>query len=189
MRGAHVRQVAAVSLLAAVFAACGESKQTPKPAPGKVVRGDTETGMKLKLETFVAPRADPVLKRLDAYRAAGGYPAVDYHRATADNTKGQVADRIRTITFAPDQNAIAAGKGAAARFACDALRYEWPPQRKATQQTYDGLIKTVCAVPPTSQDGVKAGSRAVYYLVTDRTFGERGIRTQRIYGPRSEELK
>jgi len=189
MRGAQVRQTVAAGLLAAALAGCGGSKDPPKPAAGKVVRGDTETGMKLKVETFVAPSADPVLKQLDAYRSAGRYPAVDYHRATADNTKGQVADRVRTVTFAKDQNAIAAGQGAAARFACDALRFEWPPHGKATQQTYDELVKTVCAVSPTSQDGVKAGSRAVYYLVTDRTFGQRGIRTQRIFGPRSEELK
>src|SRR3954447_26550990 len=149
MRGAQVRAVAAIGLAAVSITGCGGGKEAPKPAAaGKVVHGQTETGMKLTVATFVPPSSDPQLARLDAYRAAGGYPSVDYHRVTADNTKGSVADRERDVTFARSQNDIAIGKGAPTSFACDALRYQWPPQGAAKQQTYDGLVKTFCAVEP-----------------------------------------
>jgi hypothetical protein len=177
-------------LVAVMLAGCGGDKDPPKVTVGKVVNGDTETGMKMKVETFVAAASDPTLKTLDAFRAKNGYPAVDYHRVTVDNTKGAVPDRIRDVTFATDANAIATGKGTSARFACDALQYEWPPvSSTGTQQTYDALMKKVCAIQPTKQNAVAPGARAVYYLVTDRTFGQRGIKAMKLFGPRSEELQ
>jgi hypothetical protein len=190
MRGAQVRAAAAIGLAAASIAGCGGDKDAPAAvAPGKVVHGQTETGMKLTVATFVAPSSDPQLARLDAYRAAGGYPSVDYHRVTADNTGGSVADRERDVTFARTQNDIAIGKGAPTAFACDALRYQWPPQHGATQQTHDALMKTFCAVEPTKPDGIAAGAKQVYYLISDRSFGQRGIRTMNVYGPLSAQLK
>lgn len=190
MRRAQLRAAVTVPLVAVMLAGCGGDKDPPKVAAGKIVSGDTETGMKLKVETFVPAASDPTLKALDAYRAKSGYPPVDYHRVTADNTKGAEPDHLRDLTFAKDANSIATGQGTAARFACDALQYEWPPvQPKTTTATYDGLMKTVCAIQPTKQDAVAPGSKTVYYLVTDRAFGQRGIRAMRIFGPRSEQLK
>jgi hypothetical protein len=190
MRTAQWRAAAVIPLVAAMLAGCGGDKEKPSVPAGKVVSGESETGMKLKVETFVAPASDPTLQRLDAYRAGGGYPAVDYHRVTADNSKGAVADRLRDITFAQDVDAITTGKGVAARFACDALQYEWPPHgAKATQPAFDELSKTVCAIPPTKPDGVAPGKRAVYYLITDRDFGGRGARTMNVFGPRSTQFK
>jgi hypothetical protein len=191
MRTAQLRAAATVPLVAVMLAGCGGGdKDPPKVAAGKVVSGDTENGMKLKVETFVPAASDPTLKTLDAFRAKSGYPAVDYHRVTADNTKGAVPDRIREVTFAQNADAIATGKGTAARFACDALHYEWPPvEPRTTTADYDGLVKKLCAIDPAKQDGVAPGVRTVYYLVTDRAFGQRGIRTMRVFGPRSEQLK
>jgi hypothetical protein len=191
MRGAQVRAVAVIPLLAAVLVACGGDKEAPQASvkAGKVVHGQTETGMKLTVETFVPPASDPNLKRLDAYRAAGQYPPADYHRVTADNTAGSVPDRERDITFAKDQNAIATGQGASTSFACDALNYQWPPNAKATKAEWNALIKVFCAVQPNAQGGVPAGAKKVYYLTTDRSFGQRGIRQMNVYGPLSAQLK
>jgi hypothetical protein len=190
MRTAQLRAAVSVPLVAVMLAGCGGDKDPPKVAAGKTVSGDSETGMKLKVETFVPVASDPELKSLDAYRAKGGYPAVDYHRVTADNTKGQLPDRIRGVTFAKSAGAIATGQGSDARFACDVLQYEWPPvEPKTTTQTFDGLMKKVCAIQPNKADTIAPGSRTVYYLVTDRAFGQRGIRAMNIFGPRSEQFK
>jgi hypothetical protein len=190
MRAGQLRAVAAVPLVAALLAGCGGDKEKPTVPAGKTVSGETETGMKMKVETFVAPASDPTLKQLDGYRADAGYPAVDFHRVSVDNSKGTVPDRIRDVTFATNADAISMGKGVAARFACDALQYEWPPQgAKATQASFDSLMKTVCAIPPKKQDGVAPGARSVYYLVTDRDFGARGARKLNVFGPRSVQLK
>jgi hypothetical protein len=190
MRIAQWRAVAVIPLVAAMLVGCGGDKEKPKEPAGKVVNGASDTGMKLKVETFVDPASDATLKRLDAFRAAGTYPAVDYHRVTADNTKGAVGDRLRLVTFAQNADAIATGKGISPRFACDVLQYEWPPRgEKATQATYDELTKTICAIKPTAPAGVAAGKRAVYYLVSDRDFGGRGMRKMRVFGPLSVEFK
>jgi hypothetical protein len=190
MRTAQWRAAAVIPLVAATLAGCGGDKEKPSVPAGKVVSGESDTGMKLKVETFVAPAADSTLKQLDGYRAAGGFPPVDYHRVTADNTNGSVADRLRDVTFAKDADAINTGKGVAARFACDALQYEWPPNgAEATKSTFDALNKTVCAIQPAKQDGVAPGARTVYFLVTDRGFGDRGARAMNIFGPRSVQFK
>jgi hypothetical protein len=190
MRTAQLRAAAVIPLVAAMLAGCGGDKEKPSVPAGKVVSGESETGMKLKVETFMPATSDPTLKRLDAYRAGGGYPAVDYHRVTADNTKGAVPDRLRDVTFAQNADAITTGKGVAARFACDALQYEWPPHgAKATKSTFAELNKTVCAVQPTKADGVAPGDRTVYYLITDRDFGGRGARSMSVFGPRSAQFK
>jgi len=66
--------------VALVAAGCGGGGKDEKAAPaaGKVVRGETETGMKLRVQTFVAPSADPELSKLDKYRVEAGYPPVDF---------------------------------------------------------------------------------------------------------------
>jgi hypothetical protein len=189
MRGGQVRATAVVALIAGSVAACGGDEEAPA-AKGKVLRGETETGMKLEVETFVDPASDPELKKLDAWRSARHYAPVDYHRITADNSKGQMPDRDRTITFAKSADAISAGQGVESRFACDALRYEWLPAAGGdTQGAYDGLRKQLCAVMPDTPDAIAPGKRQVYYLVTDRGFAERGLDRLRVFGPRSAELR
>jgi hypothetical protein len=191
MRGGQVRATAAVALVAGSVAACGGGGAKAAPAAkGKVLRGETETGMKLEVETFVDPSSDPELKKLDAWRSARHYAPVDYHRITADNSAGQVPDRDRTISFAASPDAIAAGRGVETRFACDALRYEWLPlNRDAKLAAYEGLRKQLCAVTPDTPDAIAPGKRQVYYLVTDRGFAERGLERLRVFGPRAAELR
>ena len=115
MRRMKLRVAGALVLAVVTLAGCGGDKaaEAPGSTAGKVVQGESETGMKLKVESFVPPASDPVLKKLDAYRAAAGYPAVDYHRVTAT---GLIPDRLRVITFASNADDIPAGKGVEARF-------------------------------------------------------------------------
>jgi len=183
-----LRVAGALVLAAVTLAGCGGDKaaEAPGSTAGKVVQGESETGMKLKVESFVPPAADPVLKKLDAYRAAAGYPAVDYHRVTA--TGGAIPDRLRAVTFASKAEDIAAGKGVDARFGCDAITYEWVPTKKASTATFDQLRDSLCKVKPDNAEGVQPGARVVYYLVTDRSFAERGLRAKKIFGPRDAEF-
>jgi hypothetical protein len=192
MRTRQLRAVAVVPLVAGLLAGCGggeAAKSGDQPAAGKVVRGETETGMKLKVESFVPPASDPLLKKLDAYRAAAHYPAVDYHRVTADNVRGTVPDRVRVVTFASSPDDLAGGKGVDGRFGCDVLSFEWVPAAKAPPSTFEQLRSSLCAVAPSDQEGIKPGARVVYYLVTDRGFAERGLRSKRIFGPRAVEFQ
>jgi hypothetical protein len=176
--------------LAGALVACGgKSSDTPKVAPGKTVSGETETGMKLKVDTFVAPASDPTLKKIEAWRAAARYPAVDYHRVTADNSAGTVADSGRVLRFAKSPDEIAAGKAVEARFSCDALEFEWLPTDSAKNGEWNALRKDVCADGPPKPEGIAPGAKQVYYLVTDRSFAERGLRTMKVFGPRDAELK
>ena len=141
-----------------MLAGCGGDKDPPKVTAGKTVSGDTENGMRLKVETFVPPASDPTLKSLDAYRAKGGYPAVDYHRVTADNTKGASLTASATSRSPRAPTPSRRGRAPTARFACDALQYEWPPvEPRTTTQTYDELMKKVCAIQPNKADSVRPG--------------------------------
>jgi hypothetical protein len=147
--------------------------------------------MKLKVETFLAPSSDPELAKLDKYRASVGYQKVDFHRITADNTKGSVPDRGRPVDFAPNPDAIATGHAIETRFVCDVLQYEWVPKEGAKDEvaTYRALMRELCANGPPKQDGIAPGKRQSYYVITDRGFGSRGIKTMRIFGPLSAELR
>jgi hypothetical protein len=181
---------AAIPLIAWALTGCGGSDESgPKPAPGKTVAGETETGMKLKVETFVDPADDPTLKKIADWRAANRYPVVDFHRVTADNSDGAGPDSGRTVRFAPSAESLATGKGIEARFSCDALQFEWIPVKESDNEAWRGLAKEICADGPPKQDGIDAGSRKVYYLVTDRGFSERGIRGMGVFGPRDTEFK
>jgi len=184
----RIRVAGALVLAAVALVGCGGDKAAKDPGSkaGKVVQGESETGMKLKVESFVPPAADPLLKKLDAYRAAAGYPAVDYHRVTA--TAGAVPDRLRVVTFASSADDIPAGKGVEARFGCDALNYEWVPNKKVTTATFNQLLAPVCKVKPDDAEGVPPGARVVYYLVTDRGFAERNLRAKKVFGPRDAEF-
>jgi hypothetical protein len=144
--------------------------------------------MRLKVETFFAPSKDPRLKEIDDWRAAGRYPAVDYHRVTADNSQGQIADGGRTVSFARDAQAIATGQSVQARFTCEALEFEWLPVQPDQTERWSRIKQDICADGPPKAEAIAPGERQVYYLVTDRGFGERGIRGMRVFGPRSEEL-
>ena len=190
MRARRVRSAVAVGALAGALAACGgKSSDTPKVQPGKTVSGETETGMKLKVDTFVAPASDSTVKKIEAWRSATHYPPVDYHRVTADNTAGAVADSGRVLRFAKSPAEIAAGKAVEARFSCDALEFEWLPVDSAKNDDWNSLRKDVCADGPPKQNGIAAGAKQVYYLVTDRSFAERGIRNMKVFGPRDAEFK
>jgi hypothetical protein len=134
---------------------------------------------------------DPQLRDLEAYRALAGYPAVDYHKVTGDNSAGSVADRGRPITFADSAEDILATGGVQTRFSCDVLRYEWPTPdgaKEEVQQAYEALSTGLCADGPPKPDGIEPGQRKVYYLITDRGFGERGIDGKRIFGPQNVEF-
>lgn len=183
-----LRVAGALVLAAVTLAGCGGDKAVKDPGStaGKVVQGESETGMKLKVESFVPPASDPLLKKLDAYRAAAGYPAVDYHRVTA--TGGAIPDRLRVVTFASSADDIPAGKGIEARFGCDALNYEWVPNKKVSTATFDQLLASMCKVKPNDAKGVQPGAHVVYYLVTDRGFSERNLRARKIFGPRDVEF-
>jgi hypothetical protein len=187
------RGVGAVVVAALVAAGCGgggDSKEKAVPA-GKTLRGETETGMKLRVETFLAPSADPELAKLDKYRAAAGYQPVDFHRITADNTKGSVPDRGRPIDFAPNAEAIATGQAIETRFVCDVLQFEWLPKEGAADQmeTYRALQRELCSNGPPKPNGIAPGKRQAYFVITDRGFATRGIKTMHVYGPLSAELR
>jgi hypothetical protein len=188
MKRGRVKTAFAVPLVAGLLAACGDSEKPPAPpAKGKVVRGETETGMKLTVDTFLPAADDPMLVKLDAYRVKGHYPAVDYHRVTADNSAGEVPDQGREVTFAKDAAAIAAGQGIETRFTCDLLRFEWVPLQGMEAQQAE-LQKDLCQNGPPKANGIAPGQKQVYYVITDRSFSQRGIRSQKVFGPRSAEL-
>jgi hypothetical protein len=176
------------ALVAAAVCGCGggDEARTDAAEAGRVVQGETETGMKLKVESFIRPADDRLLQRVDAYRAAAGYPAVDYHRVTAD--AGAIADRPRRVRFAANAGDLSAGKGVDGRFGCDVLNLEWLPARKASQATFDALRRSLCEPSPAEAEAIAPGAHVVYYLVTDRGFAERGLRSKRIFGPRDAEL-
>lgn len=190
LRARRVRVAVTVPLVAGLVAACGgNSSEPPKVTPGKTVNGTTETGMKLKVETFLDPAKDPNVKRIEAWRAAARYPAVDYHRVTADNAGGAVADSGRVLRFANTQEDISAGKSIEARFSCDALEFEWLPTDPAKNNDWNALRRDVCADGPPKPEGIAPGAKKVYYLVTDRSFSERGLRNMKVFGPRDQEFK
>jgi hypothetical protein len=178
----------AIGLIAGVLAGCGGSGDPP-PAPGRTVSGDTETGMKLTVQTFFDPAKDPELKRVDEWRAAHDYPPVDFHRVTADNTDGQIADSRRPVTFAKDVTALGLGQSVEARQGCDAMDFEWVPTSQDETARWNELKRIVCAGGGEQAGAIAPGESDVYYLVTDRGFGERGLRTMKVFGPRDMELK
>jgi hypothetical protein len=191
LRARTVRSAVLVGVLTSAVAACGggDKKDTPNSVPGKTVSGETETGMKLKVETFLDPSKDPAAKKIEAWRAAMHYPAVDYHRVTADNSSGSVADSGRVLRFARDANEIAAGKAVEARFSCDALEFEWLPTDASKNNDWNALRKDVCADGPPKPEGIAPGAKKVYFLVTDRNFAARGLRSMKVFGPRDLEFK
>jgi hypothetical protein len=142
--------------------------------------------MKLRVESFVPPASDPLLKKLDAYRAAAGYPPVDYHRVIAK--AGAMPDHPRDVTFASSVDDISAGKGVEGKFGCDVLSLEWVPTRKVSDATFQQLRSSLCKVAPSNLEGIAPGARVVYYLVTDRGFSERNLRARKIFGPRDVEF-
>jgi hypothetical protein len=181
--------IAVIPLVAGVLAGCGDSKEQKVASAGKTVSGETETGMKMKVETFVDPAKDPKVKELEAWRAASGYPKADFHRVTADNSGQETPDAGRKVRFANDAAALNTGGGVEARFSCDVLSYEWVPVKPDQNARWAALRKEICADGPPKQDGIAPGQRKVYYLVTDRTFAERGLRNLKVFGPRDVEFK
>jgi hypothetical protein len=173
-----------------VLAGCGGSKEAePTPVPGKTVQGETETGMRLTVETFVDPADDPRLERIDQWRADQGYRQVDFHRVTADNSAGPAPDSGRTVRFAADAARLSAGEGVEARFSCDVLEFEWVPAKAADTEAWNRVRQDVCADGPPKPEGIAPGAKQTYYLVTDRGFAERGLRRMRVFGPRDAEFK
>jgi hypothetical protein len=179
---------------ALVAAGCGGgdgAKKDNAAQLGRTLRGETETGMKLTVQTFLAPSADPELAKLDKYRAAAGYQPVDFHRVIADNTHGAVADRGRELDFATSADAITRGQAIETRFICDVLQYEWQPKQGSVDEvaTYRSLRSELCKNGPPKDNGIAPGQRQSYFLVTDKGFAERGIKQMRVFGPASTELR
>ncbi len=189
----HRGRVGALVAVALVVAGCGggDGKDKNAAPAGKVLRGETETGMKLKVETFVAPSADRELAKLDGYRRKAGYAPVDFHRVTADNSKGSVPDRGRPVDFAASAEAIARGQAIETRFVCDVLQFEWLPKDGSSSElaTYRSLRQELCSNGPPKPNGIAPGKRQSYYVVTDRGFAARGIKTMHVFGPLSAELR
>ncbi len=190
MRRARFGALVAVGLL---VAGCGggDGKKDQATPVGRTLRGETETGMKLEVKTFMSPSADPELAKLDKYRAAAGYPPVDFHRITADNTQGSVPDRGRPIDFARSAQAIATGQAIQTRFVCDVLQFEWLPKAGGADEltTYKALLQELCSNGPPKPNGIAPGKRQAYFVITDRGFASRGIKTMRVFGPLSAELR
>ena len=109
---------------------------------------------------------------------------------TADNSAGQSVDSGRTVRFATDaagaQRAARAWRPASAATPSSSNGF---PSRRATPPRWRSLLDELCADGPPKQDGIAPGSRKVYYLITDRGFSERGLRTMRVFGPRDAEFK
>jgi hypothetical protein len=185
-----VRGMRGCIALLALVAGCGGSKEAvPTPVPGKTLQGATETGMRLKVDTFLDPADDSRLERIDDWRDEQGYREVDFHRVTADNSAGPAADSGRTVRFAPDAARLAAGAGIEARFSCDVVEFEWLPAETSDADGWNALRRDLCADGPPKPNGIAAGAKQTYYLVTDRGFAERGLRRMRVFGPRDVELK
>jgi hypothetical protein len=187
-------RVGALVVAALVAAGCGGgdgAKKDNAAQLGRTLRGETETGMKLTVQTFLAPSADPELAKLDSYRAAAGYQPVDFHRVIADNTHGAVADRGRELDFATSADAITRGQAIETRFICDVLQYEWQPKQGSVDEvaTYRSLRSELCKNGPPKDNGIAPGQRQSYFLVTDKGFAERGIKQMRVFGPASTELR
>jgi hypothetical protein len=181
-----VRGGIAAVLVASTLCACGDAAQDEAPpAPAKAVQGQTETGMTLRVEPFVAPAGDPQLARVEAWRVAMGYPAVDYHRVTADNGKGAMPDRGRVVRFARYASDLSAGRGIVSRFLCSTLEYEWLPVANGRTEQWNALRDRNCPQVGT----ISPGTQEVYYLVTDREFGTRRIRTMHVFGPQDSEFR
>jgi len=193
MRGRRIGAVAAIPLVAGALGGCGGGDKGTSTTTGRHVSAQSSlSGMIMTVDTFVAPDKDAAVGELDKYRSAGHFPAVDYHRVVADNTKGQLDDRAQGLSFAKDEASISTGESAETSFACDKLHYEWIPEDNATaatKATYKDLVKKFCAVDPQNAAGIPKGTKKTYFLVTDRGFGQRGIATMRIFGPREVELK
>jgi hypothetical protein len=193
MRRREIRMIAAIALVAGLLAGCGggSKDKAATQVKGKDLSGETETGMKLRVETFVAPSSDPDLAAVEAYRAAGKFAQADYHRVTADNSKGKVVDRGRTVDFAKDQNALSTGGSVEASFMCDVLHFEWIPAPDAsakTLATYKALLSKLCTNGPPKADGIAPGKTQTYYLITQGSFATRGLATMRVFGPEGQEL-
>jgi hypothetical protein len=190
MRRGRVGALVAVAMIAAGCGG-GDGKKDQATPVGRTLRGETETGMKLEVETFMPPSANPELAKLDKYRASAGYPPVDFHRITADNTKGSVPDRGRAIDFARSAQAIATGQAIETRFLCDVLQFEWLPKQGSADElaTYKALLQELCTNGPPKPNGIAPGKRQAYFVITDRGFASRGIKTMRVFGPLSAELR
>ena len=175
MRARQVKAIVVVPLVAGMLAGCGDSeKKTPEPVPGKTVSGETETGMKVKVETFFDPAKDPKLKEIDAWRAAHKYPAVDFHRVTADNTNGQLPDSGKTLRFAPTPPRSPVVKASRRASRATRSQFEWVPPAAKDNDSWNKVRDDVCADGPPKQDGIAPGARQVYYLFTTRDFDARG---------------
>ena len=73
----------------------------------------------------------------------------------------------------------------------DVLQFEWLPKEGAADQvaTYKALLQELCTNGPPKQDGIGPGKRQAYFVITDRGFASRGIKTMRVFGPLSAELR
>ena len=186
MRTAQLRTAASGPVGRGMLAGCGgRTRSRRPPAQGKVVSGETETGMKLKVDTFVPPRRDP---RSSASTPSGPRATTPPSTTTGSRRttrRAQVPDQVRDVTFAKDANAIATGQGVEARFACDVLRYEWPPLKRHGAGTTTELRKSSARTSPTKPDGIAPGARSG--LLRDHRPRFRAARDRKHEGVRASQ--
>ena len=158
--------------------------------PGKTVNGETETGMKLKVETFLDPAKDPnaqAHRSLARSRALPGrrLPPRDRRqrgrRGRRQRAGAALRPRRRTTSPRARRSRRASAATPSSSSGC--------PTDPAKNDDWNALRKDVCADGPPKPEGIAPGAKKVYFLVTDRSFAERGLRTMKVFGPRDAEFK
>ena len=178
MRARRVRVAVTVPLVAGMVAACGgKSSDPPKVMPGKTVNGKTETGMKLKVETFLDPAKDPdaqAHRSLARRRALPGRRLPPGHRRQL----GRHGRRQRAgAALRQARRGHRRGQGDRGALQLRRPRVRVAAHGRTKNDDWNALRKDVCADGPPKPEGIAPGGKKVYFLVTDRGFSERGLRT------------
>ena len=170
-------------------AAVDEDAQRRRPA--RRVSGETETGMKLKVDTFVAPANDPTLKKLDAWRSAeplpGGRLPPRHRRQHRRAGRRQRADAPLRDGRRRDRR----GQGRSRRAsAATRSQFEWVPPQGHGHERMERAAQTSLRGRPAEAGRHRARrrSRSTTWSPTAAS-AERGIRTMKVFGPRDAEFK
>ena len=127
------------------------------------VTGETETGMKMTVDTFLRRRRRPVLKKLDDVARQGHYPA---------STTGHGRQHRRQV---PDQGGghvrqgrerDRRGPGVETSFTCDLLRFEWVPLEGMEQCARPSRGRYCARTARRSRTWASSRGQQVYYVIT-----------------------